>query len=123
MKNLDAKRCPICRALLKKERVDFKASALVTYKCALFGNAHYAFKFGNDFIAGDEEMIIIRFNHKKYEITQYLSNNDVLVVVYDNEDQYICTSEFNDLPTLAFDFLDGDMNKIVNKLKVMLTFQ
>ena len=123
MKKLDDKRCPICRSLLKKEESDFKATTLVTYRCGLFGNAHYSFKFGNDFIAGDEETIKIRFNNKKYEVTQYLNNNDVLVVVYDNEDQYICTSEFNDLPAQAFDFLGGDMNKIINKLKVMLTFQ
>lgn len=124
MKNLDDKRCPICRALLKKEESNvFKFGRIVSYRCALFGSAHYSFKFGNDFIAGDEETIKLRLNNKKYEVIQYLNNNDILVTVYDNEDNYICTSEFNDLPSLAFDFLGGDMNKIINKLKVMLTFQ
>lgn len=124
MKNLDTKRCPICQSSLKRNESDTTTiGKLVSYKCALFASEHYSFYFGNERMPVDEECVNININGKKYQINQYLDNNDVIIAVYDKNDNYICTSEFRDLSALAFDFLDGDMNKIINKLKVMLTFQ
>ena len=124
---MENERCPICQSSLRKKFWDTETAigTIIKYNCALYGDEHYSQYLDEDNSSIDEELLKIKIKGKKYHITQYHTDKYIIISIWSilndklfYEGQF--TKQFAKLP---FDFLNDDLNKIIQKIQVMLTFQ
>jgi len=114
-------KCPISQSSLKRYLSDSIVGDLISYKCSLLGEEHYTYYLENHFYPA-ENCIRFFINDKKYKINQYLDNYSVIVSIYDSDDKYLDSSNFY-FEKMMFDFSNDNLDKIIDKLKIILLFK
>lgn len=115
--------CPICQSNLRKKFWDTETSVgvLIKYNCALYGDEHYAQYLNDDESSINEEFLKIQSKGKTYHIYQYHEDKYIVVSVF-SPDGY--EGQFHrNFEKLPFDLLKDDVDKIIQKIQVILTFQ
>lgn len=116
---LKNKKCIICQSSLRM--IDYTNDSITLYECALFGKLHYQiFLMENLEI---EEQVILILHNREYQITQYHEPGcHVIITQFDEYRQYVSSSNL-DFSSPPFDFLNDDLKKNINRLKIILTYQ
>lgn len=138
---MENERCPICQSDLRKKFWDTETTigTIIKYNCALYGDEHYSQYLDEDNSSIDEELLKIKIKGKEYHITQYHVDKYIIISIWsilnDNttftlmptsfpNDKLVYEGQFTkQFAKLPFDFLNDDLNKIIQKIQVMLTFQ
>lgn len=118
---LKNKKCMICQSSLRLLMNDCYNDFIALCECALFGRLHYQmFLMKNLEI---EEQIILSLHNHEYQIIQYSNPGcHIIITQFDENKQYVSSTNL-DFSTPPFDFLNDDLNKNINRLKIILTFQ
>lgn len=116
-----SKRCIVCQSSFKKtdNSKEFPSTPHVVFECSL-DSKHYRM-FADSTTFEIEEQVTLMFNNKEHQITQYWDDYHLVITVFENG-IYACSKGI-DLDSLAFDFLNDDLEKNVSRLKTVLTFQ
>jgi hypothetical protein len=138
---MENERCPICQSVLRKKFWDTETTVgtIIKYNCALYGDDHYSQYLDEDNISIDEELLKIKIKDKEYHITQYHSDKYIIISIWSilteerssflmpvliSNDKFVYEGQFaKQFAKLPFDFLNDDLNKIIQKIQVILTFQ
>lgn len=116
------KKCFVCQSSIKLVASN---NENIIYACALTYNENYVFQKCHYIIkiSKDEynERIQFCYKNKNYHITQW-HDNFLLIDIRDDKDLYLGSVDV-DVTSKTFDFLNDDLEKIINRLKIIITFQ
>lgn len=123
------KKCIVCQSDLKKADYpntegysSFRSSPTIAYACSLLGVTHYVAYLDEAETKIEEEKVKLFLNNKEHEIVQYWDDNDLVITIYDERGKFQYSKCLN-MPVLAFDFLNSNLDQIVRRLRTILTFQ
>lgn len=117
------KKCFLCQSAIKlvesnKEQLIYACG--LSYKGNFFPRrAHYMIGLTHN---GYDEYIVFKHKNKIYHINQW-GDNYLIIDIYDNDHNYISNVEFVKFSKPVFDFLNSDLDKIIQKMKMILVFQ
>lgn len=122
---IDSLKCPICRSKIDlhdwNSPTDRSINADTFNFVCMLEATHYQiwFKYWNHATGIDDDKVMLKCEDKNYHISQEYDNNNSYIDVLTAK-----TSKVYYFPYILFDWQkETDLEKIINKVKTLLTFQ